>query len=36
MIVSGTGGRYPSELWGRIVLYSRLHLSLSICTSFNE
>ena len=30
LIVSGAGGRYPSELCGRIVLYSCRHRSDSI------
>lgn len=28
-IAPGAGGRLPSALWGRIVLYSRRHLSIS-------
>ena len=35
-MIFGTDGLYPSELCGRIVLYSLLHFSVSSCTSANE
>ncbi len=34
VIASGAGVRYLSELWGRSVVYSRLHRSASICPFF--
>ena len=34
-VVSGAGGRPPSELWGRRWLYSRRHCSIRICTSLS-
>ena len=36
LMVSGAGGRYPSELCGLSVLYSLLHFSVSISTSLSE
>ncbi len=36
MIAPSAGGRYPSELQGRIVMYSYLDRSVGICDSFSE
>ena len=35
LIASGAGGRPPSALWGRNVLYSRLHCSTSTAASLS-
>ena len=36
LIASGAGGKPPQALWGRTVLYSRLHCSTSTAASANE
>ena len=36
LIASGAGGKPPQALWGRTVLYSRLHCSTSTAACANE
>jgi hypothetical protein len=33
---AGAGGLYPSDEYGRSVLWAACHFSITICASFNE